>query len=500
MNKDINLFNLSQNFLSPNQNKSHSKNGDESFLALSENIFPNSYMNETKSNGVKINPITDENILRTKFVDQENLIRLRCVYYISLEKIFNETDIKTKNDLLQYVTEFNNSCIKFDNDKAQKKEKEIKNSDIKNKYKNDLISTKEDLNNKIKEFDEERKEIINKSRKEIDEYKAKLNKAEGQIKNLNNKIKDCEKKIAQKEKENYFLKENFKGSNNQIIPDQITRTYALGNQTEDIDIGIENKKEYDQLSSKHEIIQSNLNNYIGMLVDLCKQSLNKYKDIYFKIKGTELVDYSITNLLKQVQNYQVHNIDQYFSWTNIMNYQNILNKILNGIFELVNPTNNSDDPIKLNENSCEFLLNYIIGLRKLFFLQKEILENSIMNENTSEGQKKRLAEFKMIAGEAKKFFEENNGILNSQSNFERFKNELKEENTRTMNVDEYINNIKSVLVQSKNYCEKKDSEIYELLKDLEGQNSINTLHEVEMEMSGSKNKRREFIKCINNGI
>ena len=57
--------------------------------------------------------------------------------------------------------------------------------------------------------------------------------------------------------------------------------------------------------------------------------------------------------------------------------------------------------------------------------------------------------FKKLTEEAEKFFSENNQILNNQSYFGRFQDDLKEEKVKDLSVEEYIKNIKSVLVQFK---------------------------------------------------
>ena len=78
-----------------------------------------------------------------------------------------------------------------------------------------------------------------------------------------------------------------------------------------------------------------------------------------------------------------------------MNIHETLTKILEKIFELVDPTKEYDKK-RLNEDSCDFLLSYIIGLRKLFFLQKSILDNYFINNNFEEKNKNLILEFTKI--------------------------------------------------------------------------------------------------------
>ena len=95
--------------------------------------------------------------------------------------------------------------------------------------------------------------------------------------------------------------------------------------------------------------------------------MKKYKDIYKKIKRKEWID--ANNPLIKEHYYQTYNINQNSSWININNIHQTITAIISEIFELVNPTKNCNSK-KLNEDSFEFLLNYIKGLKKLFFLQK----------------------------------------------------------------------------------------------------------------------------------
>ena len=381
MSNEFNFYFNSQSRNTPNHNKTTSKYGEDSILNFSGVPFPHSNNNE--SNGIEeLKEITDENILLTKFNYLESSIENYCLYYVSLNKIFNSSNITIKNKLLQYVTEFNDSCKNFAEVKANQCIEKIKNSEIKSKLREDLNQTKVNFNNLQKKYQEEKEE----HKKEIDEYKTKLNKLNEQNKRLNNKKEDLEKKIIQKEREMYKLREDFKNTD-QISQDCLTYSYALGGKTEEIDINIDfpSKKDFDSISSKFEKMQNNFNTYVKWLVDTSNRTLEQYKKIYFKIKGKEWLD--INNSFIKVHNLQIYNIDQDFSWTNIKNIHNTLNSIINEIFELINPTQNYDDPKKLNEDACEFLLDLIIGLKKIFLTQKHILEASFNKGNNFEEKK-----------------------------------------------------------------------------------------------------------------
>ena len=148
MNDDLNFnFNdLSKH--TPNRNISISKFGTP--LNYSNEPFPNSFLNE--SNGVKLANITNEDILRTRFDSQEESIKSVCIYYISLKNIFNEADINIKNELLQYVTEFNNSCKEFLVKKTNNYIEAKRNSDEKNKLKENLNQKTEEIYNLENKF------------------------------------------------------------------------------------------------------------------------------------------------------------------------------------------------------------------------------------------------------------------------------------------------------------------------------------------------------------
>ena len=97
--------------------------------------------------------------------------------------------------------------------------------------------------------------------------------------------------------------------------------------------------------------------------------------------------------------------------------------------------------------------------------------------------------FKKVTEEAEKFFSENNQILNNQSYFGRFQDDLKEEKVKDLSVEEYIKNIKSVLVQAKNISDKSENEYNEYIKNLDLQNNRTTTENIEIELSNTKSKR-----------
>ena len=495
MNNNNDFFNFNLNNWSKNtpiQNNSNSRIGTP--INFSSERFPNSILLE--SNGkIELNEISDENLLNNKFEAQEESIKNYCSYYKSLKSIFNSVNNNIKNKLLQYVTEFNDSCKKFSDIKCKNIVQAKKSSEVKNKLQENLDQKIEELNNIKEKYRIEKEDLIEKYKKDTNEYKNKLRNKEDEIRKYKATIEDLEKSLNQyKKKFTIFREENSKNQSNSLVYTNIS--YALGEKTDDaINIKIDGpkKKDFDTFSEKFKKSQDNFNKYAKQLVDISNKTFEKYKAIYYKIKGEEWFD-SNNSLIKK-HDYQTYNINEDFSWTNITNIHLNIDAIIEKIFEIVNPT---CDPKKLNEDSCEFLLNYIIGLKKLFFVQKEILDNSFNNGNNFEEKNKNWENFKKVNEEAKKFFAENNSILENQSYFDRFKNELKEENTKILSVDEYIKNIKTVLVQAKNISEKKENEYKEYIKNLNSQNNRTTTEDIEMELSNSKNKR--FNKNINNGI
>ena len=126
MNDDLNFNYNDFSKRTPNRNISISRFGTP--LNYSNEPFPNSILNE--SNGVKLTNIVDESVLKTKFEAQENSIRSVCGYYISLKDIFKDADIEIKNKLLQYVTEFNNSCKTFLDKKTNKKVMVVSSTEV----------------------------------------------------------------------------------------------------------------------------------------------------------------------------------------------------------------------------------------------------------------------------------------------------------------------------------------------------------------------------------
>jgi hypothetical protein len=497
MNHEFSFNFGSQSNYTPNHNKTSSRNGDDSGFKFSDAPFPNSKFKDF--NGfVELDEIKDIKVLQTKFDNQENLLKKYCAYYISLKNVFDSSDISIKNKLLVYVTEFNDSYRKFINDKTNKYIEIKKNSEIKNKLGEDLDKIKEEYNNYRTKTMEEIKELKENKQKEIDDYKNKLNRANDQIKRLNNEKGDFKKIIAQKDKEIYKLREDYKDKEPES-PDYLTISYALGEQTKELDISNDcpSKKAFDLFSEKFDKMQNNFNTSIKMLVETCNKTLEKYKEIYFKIKGKSL---DLNNPLIKFHYFQVYNIDQNFSWINISNIHTTLNTIIKEIVELVNPTQRCDDPKKLNEDSCEFLLNFIIGLKKLFFTQKQILEKSFNKGDNSEEKKENLNEFQNIMKDAEEFIERNEKILNNHYLYERFQNELKEENTSIMSVDEYLQKMKTVFIQAKNIAEKKENEYNLFIKNLDKKSENYRSNFEDIEMKISSDIENKSIDNNNNGI
>ena len=138
------------------------------------------------------------------------------------------------------------------------------------------------------------------------------------------------------------------------------------------------------------------------------------------------------------------------------------------------------------ELQIKFKFSKILQYIKLFFLQKEILDNSFNYENNIENKKDNFMQFKKITQETEEFFEENDVILNNQDYFEKFNKELKEDNTKTLSVDQYMKTLKSVLTQAKKISDKNENIINEYLHELNTQNNRNTVDDVVA--SNSKNE------------
>lgn len=81
-----------------------------------------------------------------------------------------------------------------------------------------------------------------------------------------------------------------------------------------------------------------------------------------------------------------------------------------------------------------------------------------------------------ITKEFEKFFVENNTLLNKNIYFEKFKDELCEENTSKLSVDNYIQNIQNVLFQAKNISDKRENEFNESIKKLNFNNTGNKIN------------------------
>ena len=492
MNDDLNFnFNdLSKH--TPNRNISISKFGTP--LNYSNEPFPNSFLNE--SNGVKLANITNEDILRTRFDSQEESIKSVCIYYISLKNIFNEADINIKNELLQYVTEFNNSCKEFLAKKTNNYIEAKRNSDEKNKLKENLNQKTEEIYNLENKFRIEKRELEEKYKKEIQELKFRLKDAEDKNMKLKVQLFESENKYKEKEKSMNSLREEFYSVSQPMAQDYINISYCLGEQTENlnIDINCPRKKEFDSFAPNFEKAFSNFNNYTKMLVETSNRAFDQFKNIYKKLKGKEWI--SSNNSLIKMHNIETYNINQELSWTNIYKIHQTLNAIINEIVELVNPSKNCDAK-KLNEDSCEFLLDYIVGLKKLFFLQKEVIDSDLeISQGMGIGEypetKKKFLNLKNISQDIEKFFMENNDVMMNNSHFDKYKNELNLENTENMMVDDYIKTLKGIFFQAKNVAEKGENEFDKYRKELNLKSKRTKVEDVEM-YSNNKNKNIENI-------
>ena len=106
-----------------------------------------------------------------------------------------------------------------------------------------------------------------------------------------------------------------------------------------------------------------------------------------------------------------------------------------------------------------------------------------------------LAEFKKEKEIAVKFYEENSNVLTNQIYNERFKNILKDDKTEILPLDNFFNTFNSMFKQATNFYDKEDNELEEYKKFLNSQNNRNTIDDIDMDISSSKNKTNN-----NNGI
>ena len=482
-NNEYFCFNLNKS-----NNHTPNRKEDKSFSQIGTPIdynnveFPNS-PNICESNGkAKIKKIVDEDELAKKFKEKEDSIRHYCNYYLTLSDVFNSVDNEIKNKIIDYLTIFNSRCQKL-------LENQTNNNIVQKKNEESIKEIKED-NNRLKE---EIKNLIEKFKIEKEEHKKQIEELKHIIKEGNKKIKENENTIVQKDKEieeknNKILK--LKEINMNLVsgPSEcINISYGLEECSDNFfGLGIPKQKEFKTFSEGFKNTEDDFNKYAKTLVDTINNTLDKFKELYFKIKGKNWLDSD--NFLNKVYLSQTYNINQKVSWSNLINSLFTLQGIISQIFELVNPTQKCD-PKKLNEDSCEFLLNYIVGLRKLFFVQKNILDNTFGMGDTHAVKIQNFESFKKVTEEAEKFFSENNNIINNQSYFGRFQDELKEENVKDLSVDEYIKNIKSVLVQAKNISDKSENEYNEYIKNLDLQNNRTTTENIEIELSNTKSKK-----------
>ena len=484
----------------PNRNKNESKIQKGTPSNYNCESLLHSYLNE--SNGVPIiSDITDEGILQTKFDNLENEILHYCIYYKSLKDIFKDSDLTTKNKFVQYLSEFNNRCKTYTNYKTKYQYEAQKNSEVKNKLKEDLNQKNKDFEKIQKKIKAEYEEIKENMQKQIDENRFKLNKANEEIKKLNNSIDKLKQDIIKRDKDILQLRENYADNkNNKTInqpssPDYFTISYCLGAHTDDnINIDcLKKNKDLDSLKEKCSKAENDFNVIVSFLVETSNKTLEQFKKIYLKLKGEEWMESKSKNKYIKMYNPPIYNINQEISWTNIMNINKTINAIINEIFEMINSTIDCD-PAILNKDSCDFLLDYIVGIKRSFFLQKHIQERTV-NQDNFENFENNLTEFKKNRENAIRFFTENNNILNDQSNFERFRDELKEDKTEILCVDDYITNFNSIFQQAKNFADKEENEFQKYGKLLNSQNNRNTIDVIDIEMSSSQNKENS-----NNGI
>ncbi len=341
----------------------------------------------------------------------------------------------------------------------------------------------------------------------------KLKQAEDQIKNNKKEIDKLKKENSTKERELFSLREEKENKEQPISQDYINLSYYLGEPwppkkwqisqsclhdvtspdlSENLESKIDfpSKKEFEEFSQKFKTIQQNFNRYVYLLVETSNKALDQFKKIYLKIKGKNWNEKD--NTFIKMHNIPIFNINQEISWTNLNNIHITISNIINEIFDLVNPKKECD-PQKLNEDSCDFLMNYINGLRKFSFLQKDIDEKAFDKGENFEEKKQNSMNFEKFTKEVELYLDKNWEVLNNQNYLELFKNDFDVRNTEILSQDDYIKNFKSLVKKAKNISEKQ---VYEFnLHSKNSQKKMNALDDIEMQMSANKIKGNN-----NNGI
>lgn len=424
-----------------------------------QNFTCNSDLSQDKP---EIKEITDIDILEQKFDRLESEIKATTFkQYLSLKKIFLKADIHIKNMFIQYLTFFK---IQFLNSLTMKTHEMIENRKLdeeiiklreeNKKLQQNNHKMEEDYNEKIKQ----EKEKINKnkidSRIELGQLREKNIKLNNDIIYLKKQLKEKEDNIRE------FLEEREKHKKlNYNESEVFSISYPLWNPN-DRKVTAENQDSQEniirRLEEKIKTLNNNFYLFSKKLAETCNKGIENFKNIYKEIKGEEWIN--PYNALVTHHINQVFNIDEKLSLSVISQQLDAINEILRCTNDLINPLK-SIKPKELNEESCKFLLSYIIGLRKLFFVQKEILEIPFTNDkDTSNDFRQRLLKLDKRNTDAKNFFLNYSETLNKEEIYKKFKDCLTDEKTQKLSVNEYLKEITSVLKLADKIREKKEKE------------------------------------------
>ena len=299
----LSFRNISQN--TPNRNISYSKLGTPDNFSSEQNI--NSFLND--SGRIKTNNITDATILYKKFYELEKSIQSYCGHYTTIKKIFDIVDIDIKNKILLYLTEFNEKCKEKLYEKTDNFISTTVSNEKKKQLKENFDKKTEEFNNLEIKYKKEKEEMKENFKKDNLKIKNDLKEAEDTIKKLNMKIKENEYKLEEKNKQINFLKEQLNSSDQPIGQDYINIKYDLDDATDNtIKINCPTKKEFESFSSKFDKVQKNFDIYTNLLVETSNEALEKFKYLYYKMKGKEWND--TNNSLIKKYNYDIFDVNQ----------------------------------------------------------------------------------------------------------------------------------------------------------------------------------------------
>ena len=310
MNDELNFNYNDFSKRTPNRNISISRFGTP--LNYSNEPFPNSILNE--SNGVKLTNIVDESVLKTKFEAQENSIRSVCGYYISLKDIFKDADIEIKNKLLQYVTEFNNSCKTFLDKKIEDlKNKKVKNTEEISKIKNIIEVKTTEMKKYLNEICEEKFQTYKDENSEVlknfnkiygKKILTKANKVqkekiyEDRI-NEHIKMKDLMENMTK-----YVNEYNIKNKElNEKIIEQTNEYDKIMTQVDEINFNLEEKNLKNKSEREaHEKLKNEIDNKVkeqSIKLKTEKEKLEKKENLDFYIEKIKKLNNDLKNIEKK---------------------------------------------------------------------------------------------------------------------------------------------------------------------------------------------------------